>query len=289
MSAPRPLVTLGLPVRNGAAMLPSALDSVLAQDYPNTEIIVSDNASDDNTSEILHQYVARHPNLRVIRQKVPLPAFDNFLFLLREAKGEYFVWCAHDDTRSHDFVSCLLTAFAESETVLAFGDLYVWDGHGLPSLRADYDFANVGLPAWQRLRKAAHMQCYHIYGLWRTDVLRSIRYHRSYWWPDMPILLAATTRGLFRYVGGPRFVYYEVAKSDAERAAYQDYRRHLSSAHGLAALLASTWKTLSQSAGIYFAILGTLFILEKYARYLPFYIFGRLVRQIATWKAALKS
>lgn len=289
MNESPPLVTLGLPVRNGGAMLPLALDSVVAQDYPNTEIIVSDNASDDNTSEILRQYSARYPNLRVIRQQVPLPAFDNFLFLLREARGEYFVWCAHDDTRSQDFVSRLLPAFAEPATVLAFGDLYVWDGRASPSLRADYDFANVGLSPWQKLRKAAHMQCYHIYGLWRTDVLRSIRYHRSYWWPDLPILLAATTKGEFRHVGGPCFVYYEVTKSDAERAAYQDFRRHVSSAHGLAALLSSTWKTLFGSAGIRSAILGPFFILEKYVRYLPFYVFGRLVRQFAAWKAALKA
>lgn len=273
-----PLVTLGVPVRNGAAMLRAALDSIVTQDYPNIEIIVSDNASDDATPDILAEYASKHPNMRVIRQEKPLPAFDNFLFVMREAKGEFLAWCAHDDTRSPDFISKLLPAFCDPKTVLAFGDLYIWDGAGQPLKRSDYHFTNEGLPLWRRLRKTAHMQCYHIYGLWRVSALRAIRYHATYWWPDMPIMLAASASGIFRHVSGPRFNYFEVVKSDAERAAYQDYRPHISSVHGLAALLVATCTTLSQSGRKLSAILGVIFILEKYVRHLPYYVANRLPR-----------
>jgi len=276
-----PLVTLGVPVRNGAAMLRAALDSIVAQDYPNIEIIVSDNASDDATPEILAEYAARHPNMRVIRQEKALGAFDNFLFVMRQAKGQFFAWCAHDDTRSKDFVSMLLPAFADPQAVLAFGDLYVWDGVREPLLRSDYDFENEGLPRWRRLRMTAHMQCYHIYGLWRLSALRSIRYHPTYWWPDMPIMLAAAADGIFKHVRGPRFNYFEVVKTDAERAAYQDYRKHISSLHGLAALLVGTGATLVQSGKPLAGFLGVAFILEKYARYLPYYVSGRVSRWMA--------
>jgi cellulose synthase/poly-beta-1,6-N-acetylglucosamine synthase-like glycosyltransferase len=40
-----PLVTIAVPVRNGEAFLAGALDSALAQAYPNLEILISDNAS----------------------------------------------------------------------------------------------------------------------------------------------------------------------------------------------------------------------------------------------------
>jgi len=51
-----PKVTICLPVRNGARTIQRTLDSLLNQDYPNYEIIVSDNCSDDDTAKIVSQY-----------------------------------------------------------------------------------------------------------------------------------------------------------------------------------------------------------------------------------------
>ena len=54
-----PKVTICVPVRNGARTIQRTLDSLLNQDYPNYEIIVSDNCSDDNTANIVSQYASR--------------------------------------------------------------------------------------------------------------------------------------------------------------------------------------------------------------------------------------
>ena len=51
-----PRVTICVPVRNGARTIRRTLDSLLNQDYPNFEIIVSDNCSDDDTAKIVRQY-----------------------------------------------------------------------------------------------------------------------------------------------------------------------------------------------------------------------------------------
>lgn len=51
-----PKVTICVPVRNGARTIQRTLDSLLNQDYPNYEIIVSDNCSDDDTAKIVSQY-----------------------------------------------------------------------------------------------------------------------------------------------------------------------------------------------------------------------------------------
>jgi len=48
----RPLVSIGIPVYNGAAHLAEALESSLAQDYAPLGVIVVDNASTDKTAEI---------------------------------------------------------------------------------------------------------------------------------------------------------------------------------------------------------------------------------------------
>jgi len=53
-----PIVTVCVPVRNGARTIRRTLDSILAQNYPRLEIIVSDNASTDETAQIVHEYAA---------------------------------------------------------------------------------------------------------------------------------------------------------------------------------------------------------------------------------------
>ena len=54
----RPLVTVVLPTFNREALLPRALDSVIAQTYDNWEIVVVDDGSTDGTAEVLDRYAA---------------------------------------------------------------------------------------------------------------------------------------------------------------------------------------------------------------------------------------
>ena len=51
-----PLVSVLIPTYNRKKMLKRALDSVLQQTYKNIEIYVSDNASTDNTIELMYEY-----------------------------------------------------------------------------------------------------------------------------------------------------------------------------------------------------------------------------------------
>jgi glycosyltransferase involved in cell wall biosynthesis len=54
-----PKVTICVPVRNGARTIQRTLNSLLSQDYPNYEIIVSDNCSNDDTAKIIGEYAAK--------------------------------------------------------------------------------------------------------------------------------------------------------------------------------------------------------------------------------------
>jgi glycosyltransferase involved in cell wall biosynthesis len=264
-----PLVTLAMPVRNGATMLRAALDSMVNQDYPNLEIVISDNGSQDATPEILRDYAARYDFIRLVRHDVPHDAIDNFMFVLQQARGEFFAWCAHDDTRSANFVSGLLPAFTDPETVLAFGDLYIWDGKNPPSRRGDYDFANNGLPCWRRLRKAALMQCHHFYGLWRTDALRNLKVRKAGWWPDLPIIMGMAVSGVFRYVPAVAFQYYEVTKTTKERSLYQDYRASPPLIVNLMDVIRGCCVTVTRAAGRLYGFLALIFVVEKFSRQTP--------------------
>jgi glycosyltransferase involved in cell wall biosynthesis len=93
-----------MPVYNGEDTLRRALDSLLGQSFADFELVISDNASTDGTESICREYAERDPRIRYVRQSKNLDVVVNFKFVLDEARGDYFMWAASDDTRSRDFV-----------------------------------------------------------------------------------------------------------------------------------------------------------------------------------------
>jgi hypothetical protein len=94
-STGNPLVTIAIPTFNRATWLKGCVHAALAQTYQNFEILVSDNASTDETAEVL-QEITDH-RLRVIRQKSNIGFLPNWQTCVAEAKGEYVVFVADDD------------------------------------------------------------------------------------------------------------------------------------------------------------------------------------------------
>ena len=65
-----PRLSIGLPVFNGQDYLASAIESILAQTYSDFELIISDNASTDNTPAICDEYARRDNRVRVTATKL---------------------------------------------------------------------------------------------------------------------------------------------------------------------------------------------------------------------------
>ncbi len=66
----KPLVSIGMPVYNGERFIRQALDSLLALDYENVELMISDNASTDRTAEICQEYLATDNRIRCYRNDI---------------------------------------------------------------------------------------------------------------------------------------------------------------------------------------------------------------------------
>jgi len=105
-----PEVTIGMPVYNGSKYIRRAMDSLLSQTFEDFELIISDNASDDNTLEILKEYTAKDKRIILHRQNINIGAIGNFRFVLSQAKGKYFMWAACDDWWNSQFILSLKTA-----------------------------------------------------------------------------------------------------------------------------------------------------------------------------------
>ena len=99
-----PMVSIGVPVYNGEQTLRAALNSLTTQSFQNFEIIISDNASTDETQKICESFSQQDDRFIYIRQEKNIGAAKNFEFVFQQAKGKYFMWAAADDIRSENFI-----------------------------------------------------------------------------------------------------------------------------------------------------------------------------------------
>lgn len=116
MSTPK--VSIGMPVYNGSPFIREALDSLLNQTFTDFELIISDNASTDETESICREYAAKDPRIRYVRQPENRGALLNFQFVLDEAVGEYFMWAAADDMWSSEWIEELLPVAIKSNALV---------------------------------------------------------------------------------------------------------------------------------------------------------------------------
>lgn len=92
-----PRVSIGMPAYNARRFIREAIDSLLQQTFADFELIISDNASTDETGDICLEYAKRDSRIRYIRQTTNIGAANNFLFVVQQATGKYFMWAATDD------------------------------------------------------------------------------------------------------------------------------------------------------------------------------------------------
>ena len=92
-----PLVSIGMPTYNRADLFREALALARAQDYPNLEIIVSDNHSTDDTERVAREVVAVDPRVRYHRQPRNIGLHANLNFCLDQARGDLLSFFMDDD------------------------------------------------------------------------------------------------------------------------------------------------------------------------------------------------
>ena len=111
-------VSIGVPVYNGETYLPQALDSLLAQTYPDVEIVISDNASTDATENICRDYANRDDRIRYYREDVNRGLSWNFNRVFELSRGEYFKWAAADDICVPEFVERCVDVLDEDKSIV---------------------------------------------------------------------------------------------------------------------------------------------------------------------------
>ncbi len=149
MTAPK--VSVLLPNYNYAPFLPEAIESILSQDFGDFELLVSDNASTDNSAAVIRQLAERDGRLRFTSQPANLGMVANFNWCLSHARGEYVKFLLSDDKLASPQTLSTLVAMLDgnaSATLaasarLVIGDdsapLGTWDDFASPGRHAGAD------------------------------------------------------------------------------------------------------------------------------------------------------
>lgn len=118
MNPDRPSLSIGLPVYNGENYLGAAVDSILAQTYSDFELIISDNASTDQTEAICRAYAAKDPRVKYYRNEVNIGGGRNFNRVFELATAELFRWHAHDDVLAPEYLEKCMAAIQSDPEIL---------------------------------------------------------------------------------------------------------------------------------------------------------------------------
>jgi glycosyltransferase involved in cell wall biosynthesis len=201
-----PTVTIGVPVYNGHAYLAEALQSLCDQTFEDREIVISDNASTDDTAEICQSFARRDTRIRYFRQPRTIPPAENHNFVLDQARGRYFKWATYDDVCGPQFLErCIAVLERDPSAVLCHPRTAIIDETGRPIEDYEYPLATGSASVARRfgsLLRADHRRyaAFEIYGVMRTDALRRLPEMGNYVSGDRVLLTRLVLLGRFAQI-----------------------------------------------------------------------------------------
>lgn len=125
MTPERPLLTVCVPTCNRADLLPRAVASVLAQeDAPDIEILICDDASEDNTPEVASALAKKYPGIRYERSETRLGIYANYTRCVELARGKHICFLSDDDEFTPRSCAARLEALTATPEAI-----FCWAGH----------------------------------------------------------------------------------------------------------------------------------------------------------------
>ena len=178
-----PKVSIGLPVYNGEAYIQNAIDSILFQSFTDFELIISDNASTDETGKICREYADKDLRVRYYSVEQNRGMAWNFNRVFKLSSGQYFKWAAHDDICSPNFLSDLVAVLEDNEEVVLCFPKSSRNINSAGEVVEDWFITEYGLISDRASQLPSgrfkhilfsSIWCLEFYGLFRTSALRRI-------------------------------------------------------------------------------------------------------------------
>ena len=182
MSNADALVSIGLPVRNAGDRVAHVVRSVLAQDHEHLELVISDNASTDDTENVCRELARADSRIAYHRQPENVGLLNNFVYAMNAAKGTYFRWIGDDDRLEPSFVSQCLDVFAADPRLILVTTGISYTGPDGTANSARYagtalasDDPAVRFEEMMRLLNTSHLLIDPLYAMVVRDTVAAIR------------------------------------------------------------------------------------------------------------------
>jgi glycosyltransferase involved in cell wall biosynthesis len=210
MTTGAPRVAFGAPVYNRAEYLVPALESLLAQTYPDFALVVVDDCSTDATPEIVQRYAAEDARVRFVRNPERVGMVENWrrayaLAAETVPRLEYFAFASDHDVWHPRWLEAMLAELdADPDAVVAFPLWAPIDERGARTdLRARRRWSTAGIrdPARRLDRVAPGRKAPNVvYGLFRASALERCGVYSSVLFPDRLLMAQLAVLGTFRQV-----------------------------------------------------------------------------------------
>lgn len=253
-----PAVSIGMPAYNAARTIRSAIDSLLAQSFDDLELIVSDNASTDETWSIIEEYARLDRRVVPLRQPHNIGANGNYSAVVRLARGRYFKWASSNDWCAPHFVArCVAHLERHADTVLVAPRTRLFEN--TPDTYVDYDrdqaFDDEDAVA-RFVRVGSSLALNNVLnGVVRTDALRRTRLIEHYPGADIVLVGHLALLGKIVLLDEPLF-YRRMDSFTATRLmSAEAVHRHHYPRNSLRSLfpawrLAAGWATAALASGL---------------------------------------
>ncbi|WP_028535377.1 glycosyltransferase family 2 protein [Paludibacterium yongneupense] len=197
------MLTIGMPVYNEGKFIAAAITALQQQSYTDFRLIVSDNASSDDTATIAESFAAQDPRIQVVRQARNIGAFGNFQAVVDRVDTPYFMFAAGHDLWDPEFAAkCLAALEANPGAALAYPGALWFNNQMQLTRRIPGCFDTRGMAALSRLQVTMWglVFAYQFYGIYRTQILKGLDLSKVTIGRDHIILCEAALRGEFVYV-----------------------------------------------------------------------------------------
>jgi len=203
-----PRVSVGLPLYNAEPFLRPCLDSLLSQTFRDFELIISDNASTDNTGSICLEYAEKDPRIRYFRNLQNMGIIANFNRVFELSQGEYFRWAASDDVCAPAMLQALVDALdRRHELVLSYAKTRLIDEKN--QLVGQYDDRmnlQSSFPSARFLQALYELRMVNVtYGLSRSRFIRLTPLFGNYPSSDLVFVANMSLLGPFEEIDQPLF------------------------------------------------------------------------------------
>ena len=182
------LLTIAIPTYNGAKTITNVLDLLLCQYDERVEILISDNASTDETEKIIEDYLNDYPYIKYIRNDNNIGPDSNFLQCMEMSEGKYTLLLSDDDVLVEGSLRIILDFLEKNGDMslvylnaAGFRERYIDIEHCVKYDYAIYDnkeFITDDRKLFMRYagRMWGFLSCF----LWLTKAFRSIEYADEY-------------------------------------------------------------------------------------------------------------